>query len=84
VTHGVFHQRLREGGEIVLRGVREGNMLRIEIDNPLADQPATGGSGHGLNNVRQRVTYHFGPRASVEAGPQGNRFVVKLLLPCAY
>jgi two-component system sensor histidine kinase AlgZ len=59
-------------------------MLRIEIDNPLADQPTAGGSGHGLNNVRQRVTYHFGPRASVEAGPQGNRFVVKLLLPCAY
>jgi two-component system sensor histidine kinase AlgZ len=82
VRHGI--QPLREGGEIVLRGVREGNMLRIEIDNPLADQPTTGGSGHGLNNVRQRVTYHFGPRASVEAGPQGNRFVVKLLLPCAY
>lgn len=79
VRHGV--QPLREGGEIVLRGVLEGSMLRIEIDNPLADQPATGGSGHGLNNVRQRVTYHFGPRASVEAGPQDHRFVVKLHLP---
>jgi len=82
VRHGV--QPLREGGEIILRGVREGSMLRIEIDNPLADQPSVGGSGHGLNNVRQRVTYHFGPRASVEAGPQADRFVVKLHLPCAY
>ena len=79
VRHGV--QPLREGGEIVLRGSREGSMMRIEIDNPLATTPATGGSGHGLNNVRQRVAYHFGPRASMEAGPQGHRFVVKLHLP---
>jgi two-component system, LytTR family, sensor histidine kinase AlgZ len=79
VRHGV--QPLREGGEVVLRGAREGATLRIEIDNPLPDGPAIGGSGHGLNNVRQRVAYHFGPRASMEAGPQGNRFVVKLHLP---
>ena len=79
VRHGI--QPLLEGGEIVLRGRRTGSMLQIEIDNPLADRPTIGGSGHGLNNVRQRVTYHFGPRASMEAGPQENRFVVKLQLP---
>jgi two-component system sensor histidine kinase AlgZ len=79
VRHGV--QPLREGGQIVLRGRCDGAMMRIDIDNPLADGPSVGGSGHGLNNVRQRVAYHFGPRASMEAGPQGNRFVVTLLLP---
>jgi two-component system, LytTR family, sensor histidine kinase AlgZ len=79
VRHGI--QPLREGGEVILRGKREGHMVRIEIDNPLADSPAIRGSGHGLNNVRQRVAYHFGPRASVEAGPNEGRFVVKLLLP---
>lgn len=79
VRHGV--QPLLEGGEVVLRGMRVGATLQIEIDNPLPAAPTTGGSGHGLNNVRQRVTYHFGPRASLEAGPQGNRFVVKLHLP---
>lgn len=79
VRHGV--QPLREGGEIVLRGAREGATMRIEIDNPLAETPSVGGSGHGLNNVRQRVAYHFGPRACLEAGPQGNRFIVTLLLP---
>ncbi|GLQ88421.1 sensor histidine kinase [Dyella flagellata] len=79
VRHGV--QPLREGGEVILRGVRSGSMMRIEIDNPLAESPTVGGSGHGLNNVRQRVAYHFGPRASIEAGPQGNRFVVRLHLP---
>lgn len=79
VRHGI--QPLREGGEVILRGMREADMLLIEVNNPLAEQPATGGSGHGLNNVRQRVAYHYGPRASVEAGPQGDRFVVKLRLP---
>jgi two-component system, LytTR family, sensor histidine kinase AlgZ len=79
VRHGI--QPLREGGEIILRGKHEGSTLLIEIDNPLAEGPSVGGSGHGLNNVRQRVAYHFGPRASVEAGPKQGRFVVTLRLP---
>jgi len=79
VRHGI--QPLREGGEVILRVRREDSMMLIEIDNPLADAPSTGGSGHGLNNVRQRVAYHFGPRANVAAGPQQGRFVVKLRLP---
>lgn len=79
VRHGI--QPLREGGEVILRGTRDADMLLIEISNPLADTSATGGSGHGLNNVRQRVVYHYGPRAGVEAGPQGDRFVVRLRLP---
>ncbi|RDS80077.1 sensor histidine kinase [Dyella psychrodurans] len=79
VRHGI--QPLREGGEVVLRAMRDGDMLLIEVSNPLAEKPAIGGSGHGLNNVRQRVAYHFGPRSGVEAGPQGDRFVVRLRLP---
>ncbi|MBE1162148.1 sensor histidine kinase [Dyella acidiphila] len=79
VRHGI--QPLREGGEVILRGSCADHMLRIEIDNPLAEHPAPGGSGHGLNNVRQRVAYHFGPRARMQAGPQQDRFVVTLHLP---
>jgi two-component system, LytTR family, sensor histidine kinase AlgZ len=79
VRHGI--QPLREGGEVILRGRREDGMMLIEIDNPLPDGPSIGGSGHGLNNVRQRVAYHFGPRANVEAGPNQGRFVVRLHLP---
>jgi two-component system, LytTR family, sensor histidine kinase AlgZ len=79
VRHGI--QPLLEGGDVVLRAMRDGDMLLIEVNNPLAEKPAEGGSGHGLNNVRQRVVYHFGERAGVEAGPQGDRFVVRLRLP---
>jgi two-component system, LytTR family, sensor histidine kinase AlgZ len=79
VRHGI--QPRIDGGEVVLRGERDGDIMRIEVSNPLADTPTTGGSGHGLNNVRQRVSYHYGPRAQVDAGPRDGRFVVVLRLP---
>ncbi|RAO74460.1 sensor histidine kinase [Dyella jiangningensis] len=79
VRHGI--QPLREGGEIILRGHREGEGILIEIDNPLAGTPTPGGHGHGLDNVRQRVAYRYGARARVQAGPVDGRFVVRLQLP---
>ena len=79
VRHGI--QPLREGGEVVLRGHRGGGGIRIEISNPLPDTPAEPGNGHGLDSVRQRIVYRYGPLAKVQAGPQGNRFVVLLYLP---
>jgi two-component system, LytTR family, sensor histidine kinase AlgZ len=80
VRHGI--QPRVDGGEVLLRGRRDGHSMWIEISNPLADRPSTGGSGHGLNNVRQRVVYHYGPRAEVDAGPRDDgRFVVTLRLP---
>src|SRR5690349_23049256 len=41
VRHGI--QPLREGGEVILRGRCEGGDILIEIDNPLAGEPAPGG-----------------------------------------
>ncbi len=79
VRHGI--QPLREGGEVILRGRQGPDGIVIEIDNPLVGEPTPGGHGHGLDNVRQRVTYRYGPRARVLAGPQGERFVVRLQLP---
>jgi two-component system sensor histidine kinase AlgZ len=79
VRHGI--QPLREGGEVILRGRRERGDILIEIDNPLASEPAPGGHGHGLDNVRRRVAYRYGPRARVIAGPEGGRFIVRLQLP---
>ena len=77
--HGI--QPLREGGEVSLRGQRIGNGIRIEITNPLPGTPAAAGNGHGLDSVRRRVAYRYGPRAHVLAGPMGDRFVVRLQLP---
>lgn len=79
VRHGI--QPLREGGEVILRGRRLADGIEIEIDNPLPGTPASGGNGHGLDNVRQRIAYRYGPRADVQAGPREGRFVVRLHLP---
>jgi two-component system sensor histidine kinase AlgZ len=79
VRHGI--QPLREGGEVILRGRPDGNGIRIEIINPLPTSPASPGNGHGLDSVRQRIAYRFGPDAKVQAGAQGDRFVVLLQLP---
>lgn len=81
VRHGI--QPLREGGEIVLRGHRDGNGIVIEIVNPLPPTPGAPGNGHGLNSVRQRIGYRYGPRASVQAGPRDKHFMVLLQLPGA-
>ncbi|MGH8157449.1 MAG: sensor histidine kinase [Rhodanobacter sp.] len=81
VRHGI--QPLREGGEVILRGQRDGDGIRFEIGNPLPATPPAPGNGHGLDSVRQRVAYRYGPRARVQAGPQGDRYVVLLQLPGA-
>ena len=42
---------------------------------PAGRRARAGGHGHGLDNVRRRVAYHYGARARVVAGPEGDRFV---------
>ncbi|OOG48674.1 histidine kinase [Rhodanobacter sp. C01] len=79
VRHGI--QPLREGGEVILRGQRDGDGIRIEIGNPLPATPPASGNGHGLDSVRQRIAYRYGPRGRVQVGPQGDRYVVVLQLP---
>ncbi len=81
VRHGI--QPLRGGGMVTLRGRRDGNDIFIEIINPLPTTPATRGNGHGLDSVRQRVAWRYGPRASVQAGPRHDHFEVLLRLPGA-
>lgn len=81
VRHGI--QPLRAGGEVVLRGAREGTGVRFEILNPLPATAPEPGNGHGLDSVRRRIAYRYGPRARFESGPHGDRFVVTLQLPGA-
>src|SRR5574337_1039937 len=79
VRHGI--QPLREGGEVILRGERDGDGILIEIINPLPVKPPVSGNGHGLDSVRRRVAFRYGPQASVKVTPRGDRFAVLLQLP---
>lgn len=81
VRHGI--QPRREGGEVILRGHGDGDGVQIEIINPLPDpdSPSTAGNNHGLDSVRRRVAWRYGPKAAVSAGPRGEHFEVLLTLP---
>ncbi len=87
VHHGI--QPRREGGTLHMQGRCHDGVLELTIDNPLPVEPSAGGTGHGLDNVRQRVAYHFGARGSIDTRIVGAglpaaadaRFMVTLRLP---
>ena len=41
----------------------------------------SGHNGHAIGNIRERIGYHYGDRASVETTPTPGAFVVTLTLP---
>jgi two-component system sensor histidine kinase AlgZ len=79
IRHGV--QPSRRGGTIRLGGRKVPGGVEIVIDNPLADDAPTPGTGHGLRNVRERIRFHYGERASVRVETLADRFVVTVFLP---
>jgi two-component system sensor histidine kinase AlgZ len=85
VENAVYHgiQPHREGGTLRIAGRRAGDSVEIEIANPLPDIAAVPRSGHGLDNVRRRVAYHFGDRGALETHSDGSVFRVVVRLPCA-
>ena len=86
IYHGI--EQLPAGGTVVVEGRYEeaGGMIELCIDNPLpparTDGPALrAGNRIALDNLRQRFALAWGPRASVEAGPAGERYRVRLRFP---
>ena len=79
IRHGV--QPNRAGGTIRLLGHRVPGGVEIVVDNPVADGAPTPGTGHGLRNVRERVRFHYGARASVGVETLAGRFIVTVFLP---
>ncbi|KAJ0337717.1 hypothetical protein COL154_014290, partial [Colletotrichum chrysophilum] len=78
VENAVYHgiQPRREGGTLRITVRLLGDAVEIAIVNPLPDAPATPRSGHGLDNVRRRIAYHFGERGSLETQRAGEWFRV--------
>lgn len=80
VKHGI--EPLREGGELVLNGARDGALLRLDIlnDKPAAHADAAG-LGIGMRNVAQRLSLLYGGLAAQDCRDEGRRFHVRLALP---
>jgi two-component system sensor histidine kinase AlgZ len=85
VENAIYHgiQPRREGGVLRIAGRRIAGGIEIEIANPLPDAAAPARSGQGLDNVRRRITYHFGDRGELQARHTGSEFIVTVRLPCA-
>ncbi|HET7301219.1 MAG TPA: histidine kinase, partial [Oleiagrimonas sp.] len=80
VRHGIGPRR--EGGTIMLEGRADADGIRLTIINPLPeDGAAMPGNGLGLDNVRQRLHYHFGTAAGIDIARADDRFIVTMRLP---
>ena len=85
VENAVYHgiQPRRDGGTLRIAARRVAGSIEIEIANPLPDISAPVRSGHGLDNVRRRIAYHFGERGALETRNRDGEFRVLVRLPCA-
>ena len=81
IYHGI--ELLPDGGEVVIRGTKDGGRLTLEISNPVADSPTARKHGNqmALANIRQRFELAYGNRASVDVDDTGEQFSVRLEFP---
>ncbi|MEO7189454.1 MAG: histidine kinase [Vicinamibacterales bacterium] len=69
VKHGIAP--LPAGGDITIRAALEPELVVVEVENSGQFAPATGASGIGLANARDRLRILFGDRATLEVGDLG-------------
>jgi hypothetical protein len=80
IKHGI--QDLVDGGAIRIEARREGDLLRLVVENPVdADAPDRRGQGVGLENVRRRLEVFGAREAQLHSARKGERFRVTLMLP---
>jgi len=80
VTHGVSN--LPEGGWIRLRAARDGQSLRIVVENQFdVEAVPNRRNGMGLENVRQRLETCYGNSAGLAVTTEVDCFRVSLTLP---
>jgi signal transduction histidine kinase len=67
------------GGRVLVDIRRHNGMLTVEVGSELRPHtPRTGGTGHGLLNMRERASAVGG---TLSAGPSGSGWVVRAELP---
>jgi LytS/YehU family sensor histidine kinase len=85
VENGIKHglSRKRGAGRLQVSIRRTDDRLELEV---VDDGPGFDGNGHveghGLDNLRARLTALFDERAGVEIGRRGDETVVSITLPC--
>ena len=81
VLHGIA--RLAEGGEIGIQIAREGKRLRLNVSNPAPPARASSEAGnrHAQDSIAQRLAYHFGTGARMQASQHEGEYRCQIELP---
>jgi LytS/YehU family sensor histidine kinase len=80
VKHGIA--MMAEGGEIVISGHREHDLLKFTVSNPFdPDSPVQAKNGIGLRNVRARLEARYGAAAKMQIEATENNYQVTLTFP---
>lgn len=69
-------------GEVVVRVARQGDSLRVEVDNPVCDAGRHhSGNRMALDNIRERLTLFFDLEAGLDIDCADGRYRVRIRLP---
>jgi two-component system sensor histidine kinase AlgZ len=82
VHHGI--EMLSQGGTVSIVGHRSGDMLQIEVRNPIPVQAGYSereGNRMALENIRQRLELAWPHRARVETEQTNGEFCARLVFP---
>jgi two-component system sensor histidine kinase AlgZ len=82
VHHGI--EMLPQGGTVSIVGRRSGEMLQIEVRNPIPVQAGYSereGNRMALENIRQRLELAWPRRARVETEQRNGEFCARLIFP---
>lgn len=85
IENAIFHgiQPLQDGGTIRIVVEEVAGACRINITNPINSGAHRAATGHGLalDNIRHRLSAHFGKKASMTAAVDDHLYHVALVLP---
>lgn len=80
VYHGI--EPSTAAGEVVVRIARRGDLLRLEVDNPVCDAVRHhAGNRMALDNIRERLMLFYDLEAGLEIEADGGRYRVRIQLP---
>jgi LytS/YehU family sensor histidine kinase len=80
VKHGIA--MMAEGGEIIISGHRERDLLRFCVSNPFdPEAPTQARNGIGLRNVRARLEARYGNAAKMQIEATESNYQVTLTFP---
>ena len=83
VLHGI--QPLAQGGTISIEGVADAKAVRITVRNPRPAEPPrlARGNRSAVENIRQRLFYHYGVAGRLELDEGAGYYAATLTIPTA-